>query len=105
MSNCVIFSPLEITAVRSWYECAKENVLPLGGFNPLLPLEQALARKLLLHENENCSFSETEIELISGWMNRALYGRYRNDESLFGYERRACIKVKTVMRSLQELVV
>lgn len=102
MDNIVKLSPLEITAVRSWYECAKDNAIMFGGFNPLLPLEQELARKLASRENETVSFCETETELMFGWMNHALYGRYRSEDSLFGYELRACTKVKTGIKSLQE---
>ncbi|MBN1759777.1 MAG: hypothetical protein JW863_15730 [Chitinispirillaceae bacterium] len=86
---------LEITVILSWYEYVKNNSLTLGRFDPLLPLEQGLVHKLAHHENEAVTFTETEIELLSRWMNMVIYSKYGSDEHLFGYERRAYMKLKT----------
>jgi hypothetical protein len=84
----------EITVILSWYNWIKNNTVLFGAFDPLLPLEEGLVSKLEHHENEAGTFSETEIEIICSWMNRAVIGRYGSDDHLFGYERRAYLKLQ-----------
>ena len=86
---------LEITAILSWYDYLKNNSVLPGRFDPLLPLEEGLVHKLEHHENEAVTFTETEIELLYGWMKRVVYSKYGSVERLFGYERRAYMKLKT----------
>jgi hypothetical protein len=95
MSITLKLYALEIAAIRSWYEYVRNNTVLYGGFDPALPLEQELLRKLDHHEDEMISFTETEIEIICGWMNRAVNGKYGSEEYLFGYELRAYTKLKT----------
>ena len=88
-------SGFEISALLSWYDYVRSNTVALGGFDPLQPLEQGLVDKLVYHQNEAITFSLTEIEILCGWMRKVVYGKYGSDEHLFGYERRAYIKLKT----------
>ena len=94
MNDVLKLSAFEIVAVRSWYDYVAGNVVCYGGFNPQLPLERKLVRKLERHVNEEISFSGTEVEIMSGWMHRAVYGKYGGGHSLFGYELRAFAKLK-----------
>ena len=85
----------EITVILSWYEYVKNNTVRYGVFDPLLPLEEALVYKLEHHENEAVTFTETEVEILCTWMNKAIAGKYGNDEHIFGYERHAYMKLKS----------
>ena len=86
---------LEISVILSWYEYVKNNSLILGRFDPLLPLEQGLVRKLEHHENEMVSFTETEIDILCRWMNTVICSKYGSEDYLYGYERRAYMRLKS----------
>lgn len=87
----------EITAILSWYKYVQGNTVHFGGY-PLLPLEQALVCKLKYHEDVSVSFTETELEIMCSWMNRVVCSKYGSEEQLFGYERRAYIKLKEKLK-------
>lgn len=86
---------LEITAIFKWYEYVKDNTFWPGELESLLLLEKELLYKLKHVENDTVSFSEAEIEILCAWMGRAVYCKYGSEEALFGYERRAYMKLKS----------
>ena len=94
MCITVKLSGLEVSAILSWYEYVENNSFLYGGFAPSLPLEQELVRKLEDYDDDTASFTETEIEIMCGWMDRAVFGKYGSEEYLFGYELRAAKKLK-----------
>jgi hypothetical protein len=90
----IVLYGFEITAILSWYKYVQGTTVHFGGYHPLLPLEQALVHKLEHHENFSVSFTETELEIMCGWMNRVVCSKYGGEANLFGYERRAYAKLK-----------
>ena len=96
MNKGFTLTGLEVTALLSWYDYVKKNTVPFVGFDPLLPLEEGLVDKLEHHQNESITFSVTEIEILCNWLRKVIYGKYGSDEQLFGYERRAYVKLKTL---------
>jgi len=86
---------LEIAAILKWHEYVKDNTFWPGDLDFLQLLEKELINKLKHAENDTVSFTEAEIEILCAWMGRAVYGKYGSEEALFGYERRAYVKLKS----------
>jgi len=94
MSVEIVLYGFEITVILSWHEYVQRTTVQSCGYHPLRPLEQALLCKLEHHENTTVAFTETELEIMCGWMNRVVCSKYGSAASLFGYERRAYTKLK-----------
>lgn len=94
MCITIRLSGLEVSAILSWHEYVENNSASFGGFDPSFPLEQELVRKLENYDADTASFTETEIDIMCGWMNRTIFGKYGSEEYLFGYELRAAKKLK-----------
>lgn len=95
MSLIIKLSALETAIIKSWYEYAYNDYSLCCGAEPMLPSEQALLQKLENHLSGSVLLTETELEIICGWMERAVEGKYGSVERLFGYELRAYKKLKS----------
>ena len=95
MSLKLKLTSFETEIIKSWYEYVYNDLLLYGCSGLLLPSEEALLEKLENHLSGAVVFTDTEIEIMCDWMERAVEGKYGSEESLFGYELRAYKKLKS----------
>ena len=91
----------EISVIRSWYEYSTDDSLHSGGSRLQLPSEQVVLDKLTCAENEQFTFSDSELAVITDWMDRSINRKYGSAKYLFGFEQQLYFKIKSTADSLE----
>ena len=99
-SSKIILSENEVSTILKWHENSTDRKSRFGSVNFVFPQEQILLTKIKKAENSGIEIDEFELEMLTGWMENALFPKLGQKTYLFPFEESAISKIDILTKSI-----
>ena len=90
----------EVSTILKWHENSTERKSRFGSATYIFPQEQILLNKIKKAEKSKVEIDEFELEMLTGWMENALFPQLGQETYLFPFEESAISKIEILSKSI-----
>ena len=99
-SSKIKLNETEVSTILKWHENSTESKSRFGSANFVFPQEQILLNKIKKAENSGIEIVEFELEMLTGWMENALFPKLGQKTYLFPFEESVISKIDILAKSI-----